>query len=116
VPIYEYLCQSCSFKFELKQGIKEDPVATCTRCGKTVNRIISPPAIMFKGTGWYITDYSDKLKAPAGESPDSASGPKTETAGGAGSSTPTTPTPATTSASSAPSASSSSPGGSPKSG
>jgi putative FmdB family regulatory protein len=110
VPIYEYLCQSCSFKFELKQGIKEDPVATCTRCGKTVNRIISPPAIMFKGTGWYITDYSDKLKAPAGESPDSASGPKTETAGGAGSSTPTTPTPATTSASS------SSSGGSPKSG
>ncbi|MCP9456160.1 MAG: hypothetical protein NNA18_08670 [Nitrospira sp.] len=67
MPIYEYFCQPCAYKFEVKQSIKDDPVATCTRCGSSVSRIISPPAIMFKGTGWYITDYSDKLKPPASE-------------------------------------------------
>lgn len=126
MPIYEYLCQSCSYKFELKQSIKEEPVATCTRCGKTVNRIISAPAIMFKGTGWYITDYSDKLKAPAGEASDSATGAKTETAGDSAPATPTTAPPATSSApsssanggrgsSTTPSTPSSSVGSSPKS-
>ena len=94
MPIYEYLCHECAYKFELKQSIKDDPVATCSKCGKSVSRIISSPAIMFKGSGWYITDYSDKMKPPAGETAES-SGAKKETAA----STPTAPaatTPATT--------------------
>lgn len=62
MPIYEYVCQSCQHRFEVKQGIKDPPVASCERCGQAVSKIISPSAIMFKGTGWYITDYSDKLK------------------------------------------------------
>jgi putative FmdB family regulatory protein len=66
VPIYEYLCDGCAYRFERKQSIKDDPVATCERCGKSVTRLISSPAIMFKGSGWYVTDYSDKLKPPAG--------------------------------------------------
>lgn len=65
MPIYEYLCQACNVRFELKQSIKAPPLATCERCGKEVNRVISAPAIMFKGSGWYVTDYSDKMKAPA---------------------------------------------------
>ena len=80
MPIYEYLCEDCAHKFELKQSMKDDPVATCARCGKSVGRIISAPAIMFKGSGWYLTDYSDKMKPPMGESADVPATPKKETA------------------------------------
>jgi putative FmdB family regulatory protein len=69
VPIYEYLCEGCAYKFEVKQSIKDDPIAACDRCGKPVKRLISSPAIMFKGSGWYVTDYSDKLKPPSGGEP-----------------------------------------------
>ena len=65
MPIYEYQCDSCSYRFEVKQSIKDDPLSTCERCGKAVRRLISSPGIMFKGSGWYVTDYSDKLKPPS---------------------------------------------------
>jgi putative FmdB family regulatory protein len=64
VPIYEYVCQSCQHQFEVKQKFSDDPILSCIRCGQTVRKIISAPAIMFKGSGWYVTDYSDKMKAP----------------------------------------------------
>lgn len=64
MPIYEYLCQVCAHRFEVRQKFSDPPVETCVRCGKSVNRLISAPAIMFKGSGWYVTDYSDKFKAP----------------------------------------------------
>lgn len=66
MPIYEYLCQHCSHRFEVKQSIKDDPLSSCIRCGQSVTKLISSPAIMFKGSGWYITDYSDKLKPTGG--------------------------------------------------
>ena len=62
MPIYEYQCGGCAYRFELKQSIKDDPVKECPRCGQDVTKLISSPAIMFKGSGWYITDYSDKMK------------------------------------------------------
>lgn len=116
MPIYEYLCEGCAYKFEVKQSMKDDPIATCERCGKPVQRLISSPAIMFKGSGWYITDYSDKMKPPTdGEKPASTSGEKKETTSTpaspavpapAGASTPTQAS--TTSSAPAPSSSSSS--------
>lgn len=96
MPIYEYLCQDCSYRFELKQSMKDDPVAACSKCGKSVSRIISAPAIMFKGSGWYVTDYSDKMKPPTGESSDSTSGTKKEPAATPEKATPASPAPATT--------------------
>lgn len=66
MPIYEYQCEGCAYKFEVKQSIKDEPLATCERCGMKVTRLISTPAIMFKGSGWYVTDYSEKLKPPSG--------------------------------------------------
>lgn len=66
MPIYEYQCTDCAYRFEVKQSIKDEPITECTRCGKAVKKLISPPAIMFKGSGWYITDYSDKMKPGAG--------------------------------------------------
>ena len=65
MPIYEYQCDGCSYRFEVKQSIKDDPLSTCDRCGKAIRRLISSPGIMFKGSGWYVTDYSDKLKPPS---------------------------------------------------
>lgn len=62
MPIYEYLCQSCDHRFEVKQRVNDPPIASCERCGHAVKKVISSPAIMFKGSGWYITDYSNKLK------------------------------------------------------
>ena len=81
MPIYEYQCESCADKFEIKQGMKDDPLTACPRCGKRVQRLISSPAIMFKGSGWYVTDYSDKMKPSSGdEAPTPATGEKKETA------------------------------------
>ena len=78
MPIYEYQCTGCAYRFEVKQSIKDDPIKECTRCGQPVTKLISPPAIMFKGSGWYITDYSDKLKPGGGNS----SGEKPAATGG----------------------------------
>ncbi len=77
MPIYEYQCTSCAYRFEVKQSIKDEPVKECARCGKVVMKLISPPAIMFKGSGWYITDYSDKMKPGAGS--ESAEKPASDT-------------------------------------
>ena len=80
MPIYEYECTSCEKRFELKQKMTDPIVKTCDQFGcaeaKPVNKIISAPAIMFKGTGWYVTDYSDKLKEPDAKSENK--GEKTE--------------------------------------
>lgn len=110
MPIYEYLCGECAYRFEIKQSIKDEPIATCERCGKPVKRLISSPAIMFKGSGWYVTDYSDKLKPPSGSEPTaSPTGDKKEATSGtppASSPAPaapaTTPTPTDTTAASSP--------------
>ena len=76
MPIYEYQCESCPGRFEIKQSMKDAPLTVCPRCGKRVQRLISSPAIMFKGSGWYVTDYSDKMK-PSSDS-DTATPPTTE--------------------------------------
>jgi len=72
VPIYEYVCEQCQHRFEVKQRVNDPPVSGCARCGHSVKKVISAPAIMFKGTGWYVTDYSEKLKPPTGAEPAAA--------------------------------------------
>ena len=81
MPIYEYQCEDCTDKFEVKQSMKDDPLTACPRCGKRVQRLISSPAIMFKGSGWYVTDYSEKMKpSPGSELPTPKTEEKKETA------------------------------------
>lgn len=75
MPIYEYACQSCQHRFEVKQSMSDPPVTSCARCGQAVTKVISAPAIMFKGTGWYVTDYSDKMKPGAESKTDDKSEP-----------------------------------------
>jgi putative FmdB family regulatory protein len=109
VPIYEYQCDSCSYRFEIKQSIKDASLTTCERCGKSLRRLISSPGIMFKGSGWYVTDYSDKLKPPSqGEQP-AGGGEKKEAPAGSAPAPSTTAPAANTAPASAGSSSSSSP-------
>ncbi len=65
VPLYEYQCKKCQHRFELLQRFSDPQVTTCPRCGGEVQQIISPPAVQFKGSGWYVTDYARKSSAPA---------------------------------------------------
>jgi putative FmdB family regulatory protein len=68
MPLYEYECDACGQRFEAIRKFSESEIDVCTLCGKgPVRRLMSSPAIQFKGTGWYITDYSSKGKA-GGES------------------------------------------------
>jgi len=60
MPLYEYQCESCGARFEVIQKFSDPVVGTCKKCGGTVRRLLSAPAIQFKGTGWYITDYARK--------------------------------------------------------
>jgi len=57
VPIYEYQCEACSHTFEVIQKMADAPVATCVLCGGPVRRLLSAPGLVFKGTGWYVTDH-----------------------------------------------------------
>jgi putative FmdB family regulatory protein len=67
MPLYEYQCDSCGERFELIQKFSDAPPETCAKCGKgPVHRLMSSPAIQFKGTGWYITDYAKKGTSAAG--------------------------------------------------
>jgi len=64
MPTYEYYCQHCQYEFEAFQSISSAPIDTCPRCNqKTVSRKISGGSgLIFKGSGFYITDYSRKSK------------------------------------------------------
>ena len=57
MPLYEYQCESCSHRFERIQKFSDPPADTCPKCGGPVRKLISSPAIQFKGSGFYITDY-----------------------------------------------------------
>jgi putative FmdB family regulatory protein len=57
MPLYEYECLKCGTRFEQIQKFSDAPVKTHEGCGGKVRKLLSAPAIQFKGTGWYVTDY-----------------------------------------------------------
>jgi len=67
VPLYEYKCAKCDHIYEKIQKFSDKPRAKCPECGGAGKRQLSAPAIHFKGTGWYITDYSRKGQPKEGE-------------------------------------------------
>jgi putative FmdB family regulatory protein len=56
MPIYDYLCDTCGHRFDVRQSFSADPVSDCTECGAPVRRVLHPAGVIFKGSGWYITD------------------------------------------------------------
>lgn len=78
MPLYEYQCDACAHRFEVIQKFSDAPVDVCPKCGGAVKKLLSSPAIQFKGTGWYITDYARSGKTDSGSAPASSEG-KTET-------------------------------------
>ncbi len=57
MPLYEYECEACAHRFERIQKYADPPIETCPKCGSKVRKLFSSPAIQFKGSGFYITDY-----------------------------------------------------------
>lgn len=73
MPLYEYECDACGHRFERIQKFSDALVSACPECGGAVRKLLSSPAIQFKGTGWYVTDYANKQKPPE-EKPAAANG------------------------------------------
>jgi putative FmdB family regulatory protein len=68
MPIYEYQCKKCGHRFERIQRFSDPLVKKCTECGGKVEQVISAPAVQFKGSGWYVTDYAKKPAAGSAKS------------------------------------------------
>ena len=60
MPIYEFRCKKCGKQIEVIQKISDKRPTRCKECGGRLEKLISPPAIQFKGEGWYVTDYARK--------------------------------------------------------
>ncbi len=67
MPLYEYQCEKCGHRFEKIQKFSDKMVKKCPVCGGRVEQMISAPAVQFKGSGWYVTDYANKSHAPASD-------------------------------------------------
>jgi putative FmdB family regulatory protein len=67
MPLYEYECEKCGHRFEKIQKFSDKMVKKCPECGGKVEQMISAPAVQFKGSGWYVTDYANKSNAPSSD-------------------------------------------------
>jgi putative FmdB family regulatory protein len=67
MPTYEYLCKTCSHRFETWQKMTDEPLTTCPECGGTIRRVLYPAGIVFKGSGFYKTDHRGDSNAPTAE-------------------------------------------------
>jgi putative FmdB family regulatory protein len=74
MPLYEYQCEACGERFEKIRKFSDPPLEVCDRCGKgPLVKLLSSPAIQFKGSGWYITDYAKKSSPDSGSKSSSSS-------------------------------------------
>jgi len=77
MAIYEYECEACKYYFEELQTFEDAPLSKCPKCGGHVHRLISPGAgLIFKGTGFYITDYARKGKTNEADAEKTSTSPK----------------------------------------
>ncbi len=66
MPLYEYECNACAHRFEVIQKYSDAPIDSCPKCGSAVSKLFSSPAIQFKGSGFYLTDYGRGGKSDIG--------------------------------------------------
>src|SRR5713226_5471974 len=76
VPTYTYTCTACNDVVEKRQSFTDPPLTTCEQCGGTLRKIIHPVGIVFKGSGWYVTDSRSSKSSTNGPSSDSSSSTK----------------------------------------
>ena len=90
MPLYEYECFVCHRRFQRIQKVADNPVSTCPTCGGKVRRLLGAPALQFKGSGWYVTDYgkgngsnrsTDREKAEEAAASSSSATVKKDTSG-----------------------------------
>jgi putative FmdB family regulatory protein len=80
LPLYEYRCTQCGHRFEKIQSFSAVPETVCPKCGGTLERPLTAPALQFKGAGWYVNDYAPKSSGsssddkPTGEGASTAAG------------------------------------------
>jgi putative FmdB family regulatory protein len=76
VPLHEYQCKKCKHRFEKIQKFSDRPIRKCPECGGPVEQMLHAPAVQFKGTGWYVTDYASKKEASSSPSKSESSSEK----------------------------------------
>ncbi len=74
MPIYEYRCGACEHTFEVMQKFSDPPVKRCPKCKGRVEKLLSAPGLLFKGTGWYVTDYANAARKKSMEAEKGVSG------------------------------------------
>ncbi|HLM80880.1 MAG TPA: zinc ribbon domain-containing protein [Terriglobales bacterium] len=74
MPNYEYLCKNCGHRFEQIRKFSDKQLRKCPECGGVIEQVISAPAVQFKGSGWYVTDYPKKGAGSAASSSSSSEG------------------------------------------
>ena len=85
MPIYEYECETCGNRFERFQSMQDDPIRTCPDCSGTVHKVLHAAGLIFKGSGWYITDSRKSTSsAVTGETQANGAGSKTESKSNSG--------------------------------
>lgn len=89
MPIYEYACSECGHRFEVRQSFSDDPLESCTNCGARVRRVLHPAGVIFKGSGWYITDSRASGNGAAAEGAAAKADSTASDAASAGESKPT---------------------------
>jgi putative FmdB family regulatory protein len=73
MPLYEYLCKKCGHRFEEIKKFSDKQPKRCPECGGVIEQVISAPAVQFKGSGWYVTDYAKKGSSSGPSSSSSSS-------------------------------------------
>ncbi|HBY46950.1 MAG TPA: zinc ribbon domain-containing protein [Thermomicrobiales bacterium] len=69
MPTYEYACDSCGHRFDIRQSFSEDPIRDCPVCGAGVRRVVYPTGVIFKGSGWYVNDSRSAATTPSASKP-----------------------------------------------
>jgi putative FmdB family regulatory protein len=78
LPLYEYKCKKCGRTMEKIRKFSDPPLTICENCGGELEQLLSSPAIQFKGSGWYITDYAKKSSPGSSSGESASSGEKSE--------------------------------------
>ncbi|HKD78722.1 MAG TPA: zinc ribbon domain-containing protein [Candidatus Angelobacter sp.] len=73
MPLYEYQCKKCKHRFEKIRKFSDPPIRKCPECGSPVEQLLHAPAVQFKGTGWYVTDYAGKKPEATANNSDGSS-------------------------------------------